>query len=99
DDLLAVLAEESRARQCLVVGEDLGTVSAELRTKLNQAGVLSYRPLFFEKTADGELAPPAAYPRDALVCVSTHDLPTWKGYWAAHDLDWRYTVRRTVDRK
>jgi len=97
DDLLAVLAEESRARRCLVVGEDLGTVSAQLRAKLNQAGMLSYRPLYFEKTPDGELAPPGAYPRDALVCVSTHDLPTWRGYWAEHDLDWRDKVGLTVD--
>ncbi|HET7365973.1 MAG TPA: 4-alpha-glucanotransferase, partial [Burkholderiales bacterium] len=99
DDLLAVLAGESRARRCLVVGEDLGTVPAELRAKLNQAGVLSYRPLFFEKTPDGELAPPGAYPRDALVCVSTHDLPTWRGYWECHDLDWRDRVGLTLDRK
>src|SRR5205085_2542700 len=82
DDLLAVLAEESRARRALVIGEDLGTVSAELRAKLQQTGLLSYRPLFFEKTPEGELAPPQAYPRDALTCVSTHDLPTWQGYWA-----------------
>jgi (1->4)-alpha-D-glucan 1-alpha-D-glucosylmutase len=99
DELLAVLAEESRARRCLVVGEDLGTVSADLRTKLHQAGLLSYRPLFFEKTPDGEMAPPQAYPRDALVCVSTHDLPTWQGYWAEHDLDWRDRVGLTVDRR
>jgi (1->4)-alpha-D-glucan 1-alpha-D-glucosylmutase len=98
DDLLAVLGEESRARRCLVVGEDLGTVPAELRAKLNQAGVLSYRPLYFEKTPDGELAPPSAYPRDALVCVSTHDLPTWRGYWAERDLEWRDKVGLTVDR-
>src|SRR5436190_836112 len=89
DDLLAVLAAESSARKCLVIGEDLGTVSAELRTKLNRAGVLSYRPLLFEKAPDGEMAPPEAYPRDALVCVSTHDLPTWRGYWVEHDLELR----------
>ncbi|HYR36674.1 MAG TPA: 4-alpha-glucanotransferase, partial [Burkholderiales bacterium] len=34
EELLAVLAAESRARKCLVVGEDLGTVPAELRAKL-----------------------------------------------------------------
>ncbi|MFN2645120.1 MAG: 4-alpha-glucanotransferase, partial [Burkholderiales bacterium] len=99
DDLLAVLAEESRARRCLVIGEDLGTVSAELRTKLHQTGLLSYRPLLFEKTSEGEIAPPPAFPRDALVCVSTHDLPTWKGYWAEHDLGWRDRVGLTVDRE
>src|SRR5256714_520093 len=86
------------ARRALVIGEDLGTVSAELRAKLQQTGLLSYRPLFFEKTPEGELAPPQAYPRDALTCVSTHDLPTWQGYWAEHDLDWRDRVGLTVDK-
>ena len=99
DDLLAVLAAESRARKCLVIGEDLGTVSQDLRAKLNAAGVLSYRPLFFEKLPNGEMAPPEAYPRDALVCVSTHDLPTWRGYWAEHDLDLRDRLGLTVDAK
>jgi len=97
EDLLAVLARESRARRCLVVGEDLGTVPDELRTALNNAGVLSYRPLFFEKTADGEIAPPAAFPREALVCVSTHDLPTWRGFWAAHDLKLRQKLGMSVE--
>ena len=98
DELLTVLAEESRACRALVIGEDLGTVSAELRAKLHETGLLSYRPLFFEKTPEGDLAPPQAYPRDALVCVSTHDLPTWKGYWVEHDLDWRDRVGLTVDK-
>jgi (1->4)-alpha-D-glucan 1-alpha-D-glucosylmutase len=96
-ELLAVLAAESRRARCLVVGEDLGTVPAELRTALNQAGVLSYRPLLFEKNAQGEFCPPEAYPREALVCVSTHDLPTWRGYWDAHDLKWRKKLGLTVD--
>src|SRR3954467_3514331 len=98
EELIAVLAEESRARHCLVIGEDLGTVSAELRTQLNHAALLSYRPLFFERQGD-DIAPPQAFPRDALVCVSTHDLPTWRGYWSMHDLDWRDKGGLTVDRE
>jgi (1->4)-alpha-D-glucan 1-alpha-D-glucosylmutase len=97
DELLAVLAAESRSRKCLVIGEDLGTVPPELRAKLKQAGLLSYRPLIFERTPDGEIAPPDAFPRDALVCVSTHDLPTWRGYWAGRDLGWRRKLRLSVD--
>ena len=96
-ELLAVLAAESRRARCLVVGEDLGTVPAELRTALNEAGVLSYRPLLFEKNAQGEFCPPEAYPREALVCVSTHDLPTWRGYWDATDLKLRQELGLTVD--
>ncbi len=91
-ELLAILAAESRRARCLVIGEDLGTVPAELRAALNKAGVLSYRPMLFEKDA-----PPSAYPRDALVCVTTHDLPTWRGYWEAHDLKLRNRLGLSVD--
>jgi (1->4)-alpha-D-glucan 1-alpha-D-glucosylmutase len=91
-ELLAILAAESRRARCLVIGEDLGTVPAELRAALNQAGVLSSRPLLFERDS-----PPSAYPRDALVCVTTHDLPTWRGYWDAHDLRLRQRLGLSVD--
>jgi len=87
EELVAVLAEESRRRRCLVVGEDLGTVPAELRRALSAAGLLSYRPLIFEQD----------FPRDALVCVTTHDLPTWKGYWACRDLALREKLGMSVD--
>jgi (1->4)-alpha-D-glucan 1-alpha-D-glucosylmutase len=90
-ELVAVLAAESRRARCLVVGEDLGTVTPEMRAALNEAGVLSYRPLLFENKPSGE------YPREALVCVTTHDLPTWRGYWDAHDLKLRKRLGLTKD--
>ncbi len=96
-DLLGLLAQESRRNRCMVIGEDLGTVTPELRRALNEAGVLSYRPLVFEKSPQGEFAAPSAYPREALVCVSTHDLPTWRGFWAAHDLELRRDLGLSVD--
>ena len=96
-DLLGLLARESRRNRCMVVGEDLGTVTPELRKALNEAGVLSYRPLVFEKDAKGEFLPPGSYPREALVCVSTHDLPTWRGFWEAHDLELRRRLGLSLD--
>src|SRR4051812_16167147 len=97
EDLLGLLAQESRRNRCMVIGEDLGTVTAELRKALNDAGVLSYRPLLFEKDAGGAFSPPQAYPREALTCVSTHDLPTWRGFWAGHDLELRERFGLSVD--
>src|SRR5262245_1332110 len=88
DDLLAILAAESRRARCLVVGEDLGTVPTELRRALSEAGLLSCRPLLFQQQN---------LPRDALVCVTTHDLPTWRGFWGAHDLKLRRKLGLTVD--
>lgn len=88
-ELLAIVALESQRQQCLVVGEDLGTVPPEVRAALGRAGVLSYRLFYFEKQADGEFQPPEAYPPQALVACSTHDLPTLSGFWAGRDLEWR----------
>ena len=96
-ELLAILAAESRRARCVVIGEDLGTVPAELRSALNQAGVLSYRPMLFEKDSSGEYSSPGAYPREALVCATTHDLPTWRGYWETHDLELRQRLGLSVN--
>ncbi|HUP31137.1 MAG TPA: malto-oligosyltrehalose synthase, partial [Usitatibacter sp.] len=85
DDLLGIVALESHRHGCLVIGEDLGTVSDELRTKLAEAEVLSYRLLMFEREGAG-FKPPSAYPRRALVAWSTHDLPTLAGWWQEEDL-------------
>ena len=85
-DLLAVLALESHRNGALVVGEDLGTVPDEVRAALRDAGVHSYRVLYFERGADGEFVPPDRYPQQALVTVSTHDLPTLRGYVEHADL-------------
>ncbi|MEJ7929146.1 malto-oligosyltrehalose synthase [Ramlibacter sp. AN1015] len=86
DELLAIVALESQRNQCMVIGEDLGTVADEVRNGLGRAGVLSYRLLYFERGDGGDFKPPADYPAQALVAVSTHDLPTLAGWWAGHDL-------------
>ena len=53
DALIAVTAIESRRHQCLVVGEDLGTVPEGLRDKLAAARIFSYRVLWFEREGPG----------------------------------------------
>jgi glycogen operon protein len=91
DDLLGELALESQRAKCLVVGEDLGTVPNGLREKLDAANVLSYRVLWFERHGE-TFAPPAFYPRKAVACASTHDLPTLAGWWRGADIDEKWAL-------
>jgi 4-alpha-glucanotransferase len=88
-DLLRILALESVRGQFLVVGEDLGTVPAELREAMVRFGILSYRLFYFEKGADGEPKRVQDYVRQALVSSTTHDLPTLAGFWAGRDIEAR----------
>jgi len=101
--LLAVVAQESVARRCIVIGEDLGTVPEELRGKLADWGLWSYRVLIFERSADGGFIAPELYPRDALATFSTHDLPTYQGWVTGHDLKIRREIGHpsgeTVDQR
>ena len=86
DDLMSVLALESERHACLVVGEDLGTVPPEMSHAMSERSVYSYRVLLFEKHPGGAFLRPDEYPRRAIATVTTHDLPTLKGYWSADDI-------------
>lgn len=87
DDMIAVLALESYRHRCLVVGEDLGTVPEGFRDRMEAAGILSYRVVFFEQTEEGAFVAPDAYPPLALAVLGSHDLATLRGWWEARDID------------
>jgi (1->4)-alpha-D-glucan 1-alpha-D-glucosylmutase len=86
-DLLGILALESHRHECLVIGEDLGNVAPAMREAMRERCLLSYRPLLFERTEDGSFRPPAEWQAQALAVVSTHDLPTLRGFWLGEDLE------------
>ncbi|MDQ1901567.1 4-alpha-glucanotransferase [Paracoccus sp. WLY502] len=85
DDMLRALAQASNDSRTIVIGEDLGNVPPGFREMMEQAGILSYRILFFERDGAAFLAP-EDYPETALACLSTHDLPTFLGWWAGKDI-------------
>lgn len=89
--LLRAVAEEARAHDCVVIGEDLGTVPDGFREPMLGAGLLGYRVVWFERDWEGDRSfrPPERFPAQALATVSTHDLPTVRGYFAAQDILWR----------
>ena len=88
-ELLRRLARISQARSSVVIGEDLGTVPPGFREVMSEMEIQGYRVLYFEREGDGSFRAPHAYSHKALACLSTHDLPTLKGWWRASDADER----------
>ncbi len=80
EELLAVLAIESRRAGAVVIGEDLGTVERGVKRALGRRGLLSTRLVYFERRGTGRI------PRRAFAAVTTHDLPTVAGAWSGSDL-------------
>ena len=79
DDLLGILALESRRASAYVIGEDLGTVEPGVRAELRRRNILPYRVFWFESRS------PRQYPRAAVAAATTHDLPTLAGTWTGAD--------------
>ena len=87
-DMLRTLAAESHANAAVVIGEDLGFVPDGFTDAMREANVLSYRILYFEQDPHG-FRPTSAYPRTALACLSTHDLPVLANWWRGDDIERR----------
>ncbi len=88
DDLLGLLALESRRHEAVVIGEDLGTVPHGLRERLAQEGVAGLRVLQFERNHD-RFNPPDWYPATAVAMTATHDTATIEGWWRGCDIEAR----------
>ncbi len=84
--LLEALGSESQAQQCLVIGEDLGTVPEAIRLALPAHAIHRYQVALFERSGGGEWRSPREYLARALAVWSTHDLPTLRGWWEGEDL-------------
>jgi 4-alpha-glucanotransferase len=84
-ELLGILALESTRHRALVVGEDLGTVPAEVPPALEKWGILSSKVLYFEHDEQGYL-PAKRYERRALATANTHDMATLAGFWEGSDI-------------
>jgi 4-alpha-glucanotransferase len=95
-DLAAIVALESVRNRCLIIGEDLGTVPQGFREAMAEQNMFSYRVLYFEEEG-GRYKPPRDYPQNAAACVSTHDLPTLRGFWEEHDIVDRERAGQFVD--
>lgn len=93
EDLLRIIALESTRNKTLIVAEDLGTVGDDVHERLHAFNMLSYKLLYFQRNyPDPSFTPPWRYPQKALCAITTHDLATCYGFWAARDIE----IKRTL---
>ena len=85
--MLAVAALSSLEYECIVVGEDLGTVPQNFRETLGEWGIWTYQVMLFERSGSGAFFPPESYRENALVSFGTHDVATFAGWRDHHDLE------------
>jgi 4-alpha-glucanotransferase len=91
NQLMGVLALESRRSSCLVVGEDLGVVPDEIRRAMPEFNLYHYKVLLFEKI-DGRFRRPDEFTAQALATSTTHDLPTLRSFWEGKDIELRHRL-------
>ncbi|NYT22365.1 4-alpha-glucanotransferase [Alcaligenaceae bacterium] len=89
--LMSLLALEAWRHRALVVGENLGTVPEDFNAALAEHGVLGTSVLWFEQEGGEAPAfrPGNQWPVCAMATVTTHDLPTLRGWWLGRDIQWR----------
>lgn len=93
EEILSIIALESHLNKTIIIAEDLGTVTDLAKKELNKYKMLSYKLLYFQrKYPDANFVHPDDYPENALCAITTHDLPTIKGFWKGIDIDLRKTL-------
>lgn len=89
DDILRIIALESRRNRCVVIGEDLGNVPEGFSETIQNAGLQSFKVLFFERWQSGLFKRPENFPSQSIITIATHDTATLSGWWQGRDLAWR----------
>jgi 4-alpha-glucanotransferase len=89
DDILRIIALESQRNRCIVIGEDLGNVPDGFSDTIQNAGLLSFKVMFFERWQSGLFKRPENFPVQSIVTIATHDTATLSGWWHGRDLQWR----------
>ena len=86
--ILRLLKLLSHKNQCLIIGEDLGTVPFGFSENMQSQNIFSYKVLPFERE-NNSFKKPKDYPQNSFTCAFTHDLPPLAGWWDGIDINER----------
>lgn len=85
DEMFAVLTLESARHHAAIVGEDLGTVPAAVRRRLDRHAIQRMFVVQYEIGADRD-PPIGTPPARSAASLNTHDMPTFAGFWHGRDI-------------
>ena len=96
-EMLATVRIEAALAGATIIGEDLGNIPDGLRAALVESGLLGCSVAMFERHWQGDRSYRHGHEYDerSLASFSTHDLPTWRGWRAGRDIDWRERLGET----
>ncbi len=89
DGLMNMIAEESQSQNCVVFGEDLGTVPDGLRDLMARRGLMGCNIALIERDSQGQIIPAHEMRELSIAAFSNHDFPTLTGFWNGEDFKWR----------
>lgn len=92
-ELMGVVALESQRNNCVIIGEDLGTVPPAVQREMAKRKILSYKVIQFMAEWGGNFTASEHYPEVAMVTPGTHDTATLPGWWSGLDI----TTRQELD--
>ena len=87
--LMTMIAQDSTACECVVFGEDLGTVPEGFRDAMAARGLMGCSVQLIEKDSSGNIIPAEHARKLSMTGFSNHDFPTLTGYWQGEDFKWR----------
>ena len=92
EHMMDLLMLEAWRHEAVVVGENLGTVPEDFNDALTSRGMLGMSVLWFEQEGNSDepkFHPAQGWPEASMSMITTHDLPTLKGWWVGRDIEWR----------
>ncbi|WP_108662976.1 4-alpha-glucanotransferase [Acuticoccus kandeliae] len=88
------VVDATHHHKAIAIGEDLGVVPPGFRERMAARRIFSTRILSFERGPRGMMNAPSRYPKDALACISTHDMAPLAAWWVGDEIDIRFRLGR-----
>jgi len=91
EELYAILTLESHRNQTVLVGEDLGTVPAYVRTEMARRKLYRMYVVQYE-LASNEVTKLPPVPKNAVASLNTHDMYPFNAFWQGLDIEERLVL-------